>query len=75
MSLSVLRAHVDEMAHNLVRELQRGQGNGGAELDLSKGPVVANHPLRRVTEPADREEFSEEQVGRLNSKDQEAPLV
>ncbi len=37
MSLSVLRAHVDEMAHDLVKELQRGQGSGGAELDYSKG--------------------------------------
>ncbi len=36
MSLSVLRAHVDEMAHDLVRELQGSQGNGGAESDLSK---------------------------------------
>jgi hypothetical protein len=38
MSLSVLRAHVDEMAHDLVKELQGGQGSGGAELDFSKRP-------------------------------------
>jgi len=38
MSLSVLRAHVDEMAHDLVKELQVGQGSGGAELDHSKEP-------------------------------------
>jgi hypothetical protein len=38
MSLSVLRAHVDEMAHDLVKELQGGQGCGGAELDFSKRP-------------------------------------
>ncbi len=36
MSLIVLQAHVDEMAHDLVEELQRGQGNGGAGLDYSK---------------------------------------
>ncbi len=38
MSLSVLRAHVDEMAHDLVNELQGSQGSGGAELDFSKRP-------------------------------------
>ena len=38
MSLSVLQAHVDEMAHDLVKELQRGQGSVGAGLDHSKGP-------------------------------------
>jgi hypothetical protein len=38
MSLSVLLAHVEEMVHNLVEELQRGQSNGGAELDPGKGP-------------------------------------
>ncbi len=38
MSLTVLRAHVDEMAHDLVKELRGGQGNMGAELDLGKGP-------------------------------------
>jgi hypothetical protein len=38
MSLSLLRAHVDEMAHDLVKELRGGQGNGGAELSLGKGP-------------------------------------
>ncbi len=37
MSLSVLQAHVGEMAHDLVKELQRGQGSGEAELDHSKG--------------------------------------
>jgi hypothetical protein len=39
MSLSVLRAHVDEMAHDLVKELRGGQGSGGAELDFSKRPA------------------------------------
>ena len=38
MSLSVLQAHVDEMAHDLVKELQRGQGSVGAGLDHSQGP-------------------------------------
>jgi hypothetical protein len=38
MSLSVLLAHVDEMAHDLVKELRGGQGSGGAELDHSKEP-------------------------------------
>jgi hypothetical protein len=38
MSLSMLRAHIDEMAHDLVKELQGGQGSGGAELDFSKKP-------------------------------------
>jgi hypothetical protein len=38
MSLSVLRAHVDEMAHDLMKELRGGQGSGGAELDFSKRP-------------------------------------
>jgi hypothetical protein len=38
MSLSVLQAHVDEMAHDLVKELQRSQGSVGAGLDHSKGP-------------------------------------
>jgi hypothetical protein len=38
MSLSVLRAHIDEMAHDLVKELRGGQGNGEAELNLGKGP-------------------------------------
>ncbi len=38
MSLSVLRAHVDEMSHDLVEELRGGQGSGGAELDFGKGP-------------------------------------
>jgi hypothetical protein len=51
------------MAHDLVKELQRGQSNGGAELDLANGPMAANYPPRRVTEPAVREELSEEQVG------------
>jgi hypothetical protein len=37
MSLSVLRAHVDEMAHDLLKELRGGQDNGGAELNLGKG--------------------------------------
>jgi hypothetical protein len=37
MSLSVLQAHVDEMAHDLVKELQRGQSSGGAESDYGKG--------------------------------------
>jgi hypothetical protein len=35
----VLRAHVDEMAHDLVKELRGGQGSGGAELDFSKRPA------------------------------------
>jgi hypothetical protein len=38
MSLNVLRAHVEEMVHDLVEELQRGQSNGGAELDPGKEP-------------------------------------
>ncbi len=38
MSLSVLRAHVEEMTHDLVKELRGDQGNGGAELDPGKGP-------------------------------------
>ena len=38
MSLSVLQAHVDEMAHDLVKELQRGQGSVGAGLNHSNGP-------------------------------------
>jgi hypothetical protein len=38
MSLSVLLAHVDEMAHDLVKELRGGQGSGEAELDHSEGP-------------------------------------
>jgi hypothetical protein len=37
MSLSVLQAHVDEMAHDLVKELRGGQDSGGAELKLGKG--------------------------------------
>ncbi len=35
--------------------------------------VATSHPLRRVTEPADQEESSEELAGRLNPEDQETP--
>jgi len=44
MSLSVLRAHVEEMTHDLVKELRGDQGNGGAELDPGKGPGGGKSP-------------------------------
>ncbi len=34
----MLWAHVDEMVHDLMKELRGGQDNGGAELNFSKGP-------------------------------------
>ena len=42
MSLSVLR--VEEMTHDLVKELRGDQGNGGAELDPGKGPGGGKSP-------------------------------
>jgi hypothetical protein len=36
MSLSVLRAHVNEMAHDLTKELQKGQGSGGSRVGLQQ---------------------------------------
>ncbi len=34
MSLNILHAHVNEMVHDLVKELWAGQNKGGGELDL-----------------------------------------
>ncbi len=42
---------------------------------MAKGLVAMSCPLRRVTEPAYREESSEEQAGRLNPEDQEIPPI
>jgi hypothetical protein len=38
MSLNVLRAHIDEMVHDLMKELEEGQDKGGAELNFGKRP-------------------------------------
>jgi hypothetical protein len=64
MSLNILHAHVNEMVHDLVKELWAGRNKGGGELDLGE---------KAGCYESSAQETSQRKAGRSESKNWKIP--